>query len=1506
MEKTTRKRGRPRIEVTQDVLEARRLARQRYNARRTEVATNTAAILLKPRSAVSASEFPRRRTNINKKKADFATNNTKLDIGAQDQVCGCCGALVWAAEFTGKHGGAGPKAYSICCGKGKVQLPLLEETPQELATLLTGTDHRALKFQKNCRMYNNIFALCSFGGNVDESINNGSGPYVFRVHNDTYHGMGSLLPPDGCTPKFAQFYMYDGQEAIDWRLRFPRSGDALDPDIVASLLHMLTRDNFLVGIFKQLRERYPLSQQIPVQLRLLERRTTDGRFVNLPSSNDYEFAGLAVDEDLSTKRDIIVHYRQKGLERITELHPCYMSLQYPLLFPRGEDGYRLGIKYSGDVNEARDKDNTVSMREYQAFRLQYRSSEGHTLLMGGRLFLQYVVDAWCCIERCRLRWVETHQSTIRSELYNNLVDSYSHGDVSAAEVGKRIVLPSSFTGGFRYMQQNYQDSLAVCKEYGHPDLFVTFTCNPKWTEIERAVADAGCTDASVRLDIVARVFKIKLDAMMSDLMKKDVLGRVLAVVYTIEFQKRGLPHAHIVLWLADDDKLLSTEEIDSVISAEIPDKDNDKVAYEAVSQLMMHGPCGAANPKCPCMAEGKCTKFYPKSYTSSTTIDSDGYASYRRRDDGRTVECNNILLDNRHVVPYNRGLLVKYQAHINVERCNRAQSIKYLFKYIGKGPDKVTAVLERVNKNLENTKPPTATPRKVEYDEVKNYLSCRYLSAAEASWRIFGFPIHHREPYVQRLFFHLEDEQEVRFQDNESLPEILGRFRPDASMFVQWLLNNRRDEAGRDLTYVKYPKKYRWDNAGKYWARRKQKIDVVGRMVYAHPASGERFYMRLLLNHVIGATSFEDIRTVEGFVCPTYKEACFRRGLLESDKEWHIALDEASSFASAPQLRELFVTMLLFCEVSNPLELWEKHWSDLADDVEYTQRKLLNCPTLVIADCDKQAFALEAINNLLNQHGKSLANFPGMPELPRDSTSKFRNQLLLEELMYNRQELEVEAIKLVNCLNNMQRLIFDKVVHSVSLGEGGFYFVYGHGGTGKTFLWSTIISKLRSEGLIVLAVASSGIASLLIEGGRTAHSRFRIPIDINETSTCEIKKKTHLAELICKASLVIWDEAPMTHRFIFEAVDRSFRDVRHTINPNAASMPFGGVTMLLGGDFRQTLPVVPKEGREGIVGASISKSSLWRNCKVFIMEENMRLEKNIPPVTVDGTFLSFKDWILRIGNGVQQTYTLGDGDDSTWINIPKEVQVTYSGDPVKAIVDHIYKDLDEGHGSLEYLRDRAILTPLNEYVDKINREVLERLPNSSRVYKSSDTICKGSSTNEGDEILYPAEYLNSLKFSGVPNHELELKVGVPIMLLRNLNPKKGLCNGTRLIVTQCCPFVIEGMIITGNKTGEKTYIPRICMSPADKTMPFVLKRKQFPISVCYAMTINKSQGQTVKNVGLYLPKPVFCHGQLYVAVSRVTSPSGLKIVSVNEEDMCDGYTKNVVYQEIFNNIVPTD
>ncbi|XP_074375138.1 uncharacterized protein LOC141716868 [Apium graveolens] len=411
-------------------------------------------------------------------------------------------------------------------------------------------------------------------------------------------------------------------------------------------------------------------------------------------------------------------------------------------------------------------------------------------------------------------------------------------------------------------------------------------------------------------------------------------------------------------------------------------------------------------------------------------------------------------------------------------------------------------------------------------------------------------------------------------------------------MLIQWFLNNRCDPRGLHLTFVTYPTQYRWEGSEKCWYGRQQKMDVVGRMIAAHPSSGECFYMRLLLNIVAGAKSFEDIRTVNGIIYDTYKEACFQRGLLESDNEWNIALEEAATFANAAHLRDLFITLLIFCEVSNPAELWERHWENFSDDVEYKRRKVLNLPNLKITNADKQMLTLIEINNLLKQHGKNITEFPGFPILDPTKMSAFANHLLLEEMMYDCNSLKLEASQRIGSLNHMQRVIFEKVVQDVASNNGGLYFVYGHGGTGKTYLWSTIISKLRREGKIVLHVASSGLASLLVEGGRTVHSRFKIPIDIDEFSCCNIKKNTHFAELICKTNIVVWDEAPMNHRYVFEAVDRTFRDILSKRNPNAASLPFGGMTMLLGGDFRQTLPVVPKMGREATVNASVTKSHL--------------------------------------------------------------------------------------------------------------------------------------------------------------------------------------------------------------------------------------------------------------------------------------------------------------------------
>ncbi|CAF1817062.1 unnamed protein product, partial [Brassica napus] len=209
-----------------------------------------------------------------------------------------------------------------------------------------------------------------------------------------------------------------------------------------------------------------------------------------------------------------------------------------------------------------------------------------------------------------------------------------------------------------------------------------------------------------------------------------------------------------------------------------------------------------------------------------------------------------------------------------------------------------------------------------------------------------------------------------------------------------------------------------------------------------------------------------------------------------------------------------------------------------------------------------------------------------------------------------------------------------------------------------------------------------------------------------------------------------------------------------------------------------------------------------------------------------------------------------------------------SSDPHKQILETTYRRTDQWKGTKQNYTERAILTPRNETVDEINEYMISQVDGVSKEYLSSDSFGIIDTDSENNETLYPVEYLNSLSFPGLPAHKLTLKVGAPFMLLRNLNQKKGLCNGTRLIVTYLGERVIRGEIVTGSHIRHKVDLPRIILSESVTKHPFTLERRQFPIRLCYTMTINKSQGQSLKGVLLYLPQPVFTHGQLYVGLSR--------------------------------------
>ena len=242
-----------------------------------------------------------------------------------------------------------------------------------------------------------------------------------------------------------------------------------------------------------------------------------------------------------------------------------------------------------------EKRESITMREYYVYRLQQCFHEGKTLLLGRRLFQQFIVDAYTSIEKERLQWVRFNQKNLRLELYFGLKDAILRGDTDPITVGKQIVLPFSFVGSPRYMVQNYQDAMAICRWAGYPDLFLTFTYNPKWPKINHSLEFIEGLKYEDRPNIVARVFKIKLDELLHDLRHKSHFGRVITIVYTIEFQKRGLPHAHILLFLDPKDKCPSPTNIDGIIMAEIPNPNEDPIANEAIKQFMMHGPCGLQN-----------------------------------------------------------------------------------------------------------------------------------------------------------------------------------------------------------------------------------------------------------------------------------------------------------------------------------------------------------------------------------------------------------------------------------------------------------------------------------------------------------------------------------------------------------------------------------------------------------------------------------------------------------------------------------------------------------------------------------------------------------------------------------------------------------------------------------------------------------------------------------------------------------------------------------------------
>nr|VDD53631.1 unnamed protein product [Brassica oleracea] len=268
----------------------------------------------------------------------------------------------------------------------------------------------------------------------------------------------------------------------------------------------------------------------------------------------------------------------------------------------------------------------------------------------------------------------------------------------------------------------------------------------------------------------------------------------------------------------------------------------------------------------------------------------------------------------------------------------------------------------------------------------------------------------------------------------------------------------------------------------------------------------------------------------------------------------------------------MFVTFLNNCFVASPKGLWEHSWKSMSDDILHKRQRILSHANLELDDKTLEQYTLIEVEKLMRMHDRSLNGIKEMPKINHVLLKELGKSLWNQEMDYNVAEETLRHDKQYNLLNAEQRAIYESVLDSIDKKDGKLFFVYDAGGTRKTFLYQTIISRLRSRKQIVLPVASSGIAALLLPNGRTAHSRFNIPFKLDKDKLYNIKPGTMLAELIEKTDLIIWDEAPMTHKHAFEALDKTLKDIMSMKNPPTNNQSFGGKTVMLGGDFRQILP----------------------------------------------------------------------------------------------------------------------------------------------------------------------------------------------------------------------------------------------------------------------------------------------------------------------------------------------
>ena len=863
---------------------------------------------------------------------------------------------------------------------------------------------------------------------------------------------------------------------------------------------------------------------------------------------------------------------------INEITAEYDQLLFPLMFWNGQGG-------CGQFEGEKDWDIKMMKRICICLCMQPQSHYFHRLISLREEYICTVYGRWM---KRKVEKEKQRQMLVRKE---NEIRSGTVNSSNDNQIGVQTFIPASFTGSDTYWHQLQNKAFLLTVSLGPPTFFMTITMNPYWPELIAIDPDNYLSNSS----LLMRVFRQRKLAMLDYLRTTSILGKIKGLIWRDEYQQRGLPHSHLLIWSDFDTD--SIPEIDKVINCQLPrnpyyeDSEENNMIRTMISRFETH----SHSDRC-LDTQRNCTFGYPKQPREHTELINDRYEFARGPEDTM-------------IVPHNPTLLLRYRAHMEIEPVYSKSCIGYVLKYTTKDSDKGEVFLFK--KHL------WCGAKISEKDKLMRYYSTHLCPGPEVFSILAEYGKSQITPTVIMKNIHLPGERLIFSPTNATKEEIEESLENSMSPLERYFA--RPDGEVFDvLTYCEYYSQYSFspnptensigDKGSPQSFITKRKTDAICGISNVLPSNRELFSLRILLN-LFPFRSFEEARTVDGQLYESFSKASEARGLISSNQEFDIAIQNAIEQNRTPSdLR--FLIALAFKEGEDWQELTHRYEKELSADLDPPNTdSLFKALTKLFA---KMSIAIpESMKIWLEPNAES--NDEADPS-------------------YSLNEVD---------LNPNQKSIFDKIVNNVVNSESGhLMFLQGRAGTGKTFLTNCIISHLRSLGKKLLICGTTGIAAAQYPDGCTIHSLFGLGIDKNSVGAAfksNIGAKTYKGQMIMNADLLIIDEVSMLTTEVANKVDLTLRSLKANQDPNpdlTREPPFAGKNVLFVGDFLQLPPVIPNNN-SSVLSKLITKCSWWDNVEVYGLSTPMRAPDE-----------NWADFIYHIGNG-----DLPEGV-STWNDVP--------------------------------------------------------------------------------------------------------------------------------------------------------------------------------------------------------------------------------------------------------------